>query len=120
MRKALADPFNCKGRYSDTSGQGCEELEFAVTDGPALARAYKIPSLRGVGQRAPYMHAGQYATLDEVADHYSRAPPAVDGKTEIEPLNLSADERRQIVAFLKTLDERKPLWGGLRVWPRAS
>ena len=104
-RGALADPFNCKGAYSDAP-DACEELEFAVVHSPAQVRAYKVPSLRGVAQRAPYMHAGQLSSLDEVVDHYSRAPRAPAGASEIKPLHLDVDERRQIVAFLRTLDER--------------
>jgi cytochrome c peroxidase len=104
VRAAIADPFNCKGAYSDAPTR-CEELEFVVIDGPAQVRAYKVPSLRGVGQRASYMHAGQFASLEQVVDHYSRAPRASDGTSEIKPLRLNADERRQIVAFLHTLDE---------------
>lgn len=105
VRAALADPFNCKGAYSDAPNR-CEELEFAVVDSPAQVRAYKVPSLRGVAQRAPYMHAGQFSSLEQVVDHYSHAPAAPDGTSEIKPLDLTADERRQIVAFLRTLDER--------------
>jgi len=41
----------------------CGELRFAVTEGPELLRAFKTPSLRNVAERAPYMHAGQIATL---------------------------------------------------------
>lgn len=104
-RMAIADPFNCKGAYSDAP-TGCDELEFAIVDSPAQVRAYKVPSLRGVGQRAPYMHAGQFASLEQVVDHYSRAPRAPDGTSELKPLRLGADERRQIVAFLRTLDEQ--------------
>ena len=105
IRTAIADPFNCKGVYSDAP-MGCEELEFAVVDNPAQVRAYKIPSLRGVGQRAPYMHAGQFSSLEQVVEHYNRAPRAPDGMSEIKPLGLSPDERRQIVTFLRTLDEQ--------------
>nr|WP_255500821.1 cytochrome c peroxidase [Caulobacter sp. 17J80-11] len=106
VRQVVDDPFNCKGRYSDAQGEGCDELEFAVVDDPAQVRAYKVPSLRGVRRRAPYMHAGQFATLDQVLDHYSRAPAAPEGVSELRTLDLSADERRQIVAFLRTLDEQ--------------
>jgi cytochrome c peroxidase len=107
VRTAIADPFNCAGAYSDAPAN-CEELEFAVVGNPGQVRAYKVPSLRGVGQRAPYMHAGQFSSLDEVVDHYSRAPGAPSGTSEIRPLSLSPAERRQIVAFLRTLDEQDP------------
>jgi cytochrome c peroxidase len=104
--KALADPFNCRGAYSDAGGKGCDELDFAVVDDPAQVRAYKVPSLRGATRRAPYMHAGQFATLDQVLDHYSRAPKAPAGTSELRPIRFSADERRQIIAFLRTLEEQ--------------
>ena len=66
-------------------------------------RAYKTPSLRGVADRAPYMHAEQLATLAEVIEHYDRAPAAPAGHSEFKPLRLSAKEKRQIEAFLRTL-----------------
>ena len=75
-----------------------------VKDRPELRRAYKTPSLRGVAGRPPYMHAGQIATLDEVVDHYARAPASEDGHSELNPLTLSERERKELVAFLKTLD----------------
>jgi cytochrome c peroxidase len=102
--KALSDPFNCLGAYSDARREQCEELSFAVA-GTAQAGAFKVPSLRGVGQRAPYMHAGQLMSLDQVVDHYNRAPAAAAGISELRPLQLSPRERRQIVTFLRTLDE---------------
>ena len=103
VKLALADPFNCRGRFSDSPGAACDELDFAVTDGPELLRAYKVPSLRGVAERAQFMHAGQFANLDEVLDHYSRAPAAPAGHSELARLDLSARERRQLIAFLRSL-----------------
>jgi len=50
------------------------------------------------------MHDGSLATLDEVIDFYDgggRANPSLD--PEIRPLRLSAEERRQLVAFLRTV-----------------
>ena len=53
------------------------------------------------------MHAGQFSTLSEVIDHYNRAPNAPAGHSELEPLRLSAQERRQIEAFLRSLSGTK-------------
>ena len=52
------------------------------------------------------MHAGQFATLEEVLNHYNIAPvpPVGHSHSELEPLNLSAKEIAQMIAFLKTLD----------------
>jgi cytochrome c peroxidase len=38
-----------------------------------------------------------------VIAHYDRAPAAPFGHSELKPLRLSKDERRQIEAFLRTL-----------------
>ena len=98
----LRDEFNCRSRWSD-AGSKCAELDFLVTADRVLERAFKVPSLRNVAERAPYMHAGQIATLSGVIDHYNRAPKAPAGHSELEPLRLSAQERRRIEAFLRSL-----------------
>lgn len=98
----VRDEFNCRSRWSDARGR-CPELEFMVTGDHAQERAYKVPSLRNVAERAPYMHAGQLSTLAEVIGHYDRAPAAPAGQSELHALRLSASERRQLEAFLRTL-----------------
>jgi cytochrome c peroxidase len=98
-----ADEFNCRSRWSDAKPGQCAELEFLAPAGHQLERAYKVPSLRDVAERAPYMHAGQFSTLAEVLEHYNRAPRAPSGHTELKPLRLSDAELRQLEAFLRTL-----------------
>ncbi|MFC3323780.1 cytochrome-c peroxidase [Mesorhizobium cantuariense] len=100
-----ADPFNCFGAYRDGDAGACGELRFMVKDAPQLIRAYKTPSLRGAATRPPYMHAGQFSSLDEVVAHYAKAAPSVEGVSEVRPLELSDRERAALVAFLKTLAE---------------
>jgi cytochrome c peroxidase len=99
----LADPFNCEGPYSDAGGK-CDELRFMIRDGEELERAFKTPSLRGVASRAPYMHSGQIATLEDVVAHYSAAPAAPSGHSEVNPITLTDRGRAALVAFLKTLE----------------
>ena len=101
--QVLADEFNCRSRWSDADTDDCAELDFLNADGHELERAMKVPSLRNVADRAPYMHAGQMATLDDVLDHYNRAPAAPSGHTELRPLHLNARELRQIEAYLRSL-----------------
>ena len=105
VAQVQADPFNCFGKFRDGDESACRELRFMVKDGEPLVRAYKTPSLRGAATRAPYMHAGQFSTLDEVMAHYSKAAPSVEGVSEIHPVDLSDRERAALVAFLKTLSE---------------
>ncbi len=103
LAKVTADPFNCMGPYSDASPEDCAELRFIATDDPRMLRAFKTPSLRAVSERAPYMHAGQFASLEEVLEHYRRAPSAPSGKSELRRTGLSAREAEQLVAFLRAL-----------------
>lgn len=104
VRQVLAGEFNCTSKYSDAKPGDCEELTFAVTSGPELVRAYKTPSLRGLAARAPYMHAGQFTSLERVVAHYNAAPRAPFGHSELKPLNLSPAEQAHLVAFLRTLN----------------
>jgi cytochrome c peroxidase len=101
--QVLTDEFNCLSRYSDAKPEQCLELRFIKVDAHEMERQFKPPSLRGVAERAPYMHAGQFKTLEEVLHHYNTAPPAPAGHSELVPLNLSAQEIAQLIAFLKTL-----------------
>ncbi len=101
-----ADPFNCLGRFRDGGPEACGELRFMRRTGTELIRAFKTPSLRGAADRPPYMHAGQFSSLDEVVAHYAEAPAGVEGVTEIHPLSLSERERAALVAFLKTLSQQ--------------
>ncbi|MBL1434804.1 MAG: hypothetical protein COB08_001200 [Rhodobacteraceae bacterium] len=98
-----ADEFNCLGRYSDAAPARCGTLRFMSRDEHLFERAYKSPSLRGVADRPPYMHAGQLATLALVVEHYNRAMPSISGHTELEPLGLTTAEKAALLAFLKTL-----------------
>jgi len=98
----LNDEFNCRSQWSDAR-ERCSELEFIGTGEHTLDRAYKVPSLRNVADRAPYMDAGQFATLADVLDHYNRAPAAATGHSDLKPLRLKPAELRQLEAFLRTL-----------------
>lgn len=103
-QQVLADEFNCLSVYSDARPEQCSELNFLVLDEHQQERQFKPPTLRNVAERGPYMHAGQFATLEEVLNHYNTAPEAPSGHSELEPLHLSQKQIGQIIAFLKTLD----------------
>ncbi len=115
------DLFNGKARCS-----GCHN-GYALTDGSfhdigtahgddigrgrlfptsvKLRYAFKTPTLRDVARRAPYMHDGSVATLDEVIDLYDRG--GIDRPSRsalIFPLQLTSDEKADLIAFLQTLN----------------
>jgi cytochrome c peroxidase len=112
IAKLQKDEFNCLGPFSDAAPAQCQELRFMVTDEAALEGAFKTPGLRNVASRAPYMHAGQLTSLEQVVTHYVTAPQAAVGHSELSdehrsqgrPIRLSAREVEDLVAFLGTLE----------------
>jgi cytochrome c peroxidase len=99
------DPFNCLGKFSDSAPpKSCMESKLIRYDQPQHRGAFKAPSLRGVAQRAPYMHDGRFKTLREVLQHYNNAPKAEIGSSKLIPLGLSDQQLSDIEAFLQTLN----------------
>jgi cytochrome c peroxidase len=73
--------------------------------------AFKVPTLRNIALTAPYMHNGAFKSLEDVIDFYDRgggvgAGLRVPNQTlSANPLRLRAFERRDLVAFLRTLTD---------------
>ncbi len=71
---------------------------------------FRVPSLREVKYTAPYMHNGVFATLDEVVEFYSQGGGKGANKTPLlKPLNLSAEEKKDLVVFIESLSMTEPL-----------
>ena len=97
------DAFENNGAAVTDADPGRARVTFSDAD----RGAFRVPSLRGVARTAPYFHDGRLATLDAVVAHYSRGGDATPGQSpRVRPLHLSAPERDDLVAFLRTLDDR--------------
>src|SRR5690606_3688972 len=69
IARVMGDEFNCAGPWSDHPDKAqCGVM--SLTGERAEVGAFKTPSLRSVSLTAPYMHTGNFATLDEVIRHY--------------------------------------------------
>ena len=69
-----------------------------------MQHAFKTPGLRDIERRAPYMHDGSLETLEEVVDHYiSGGVQRPSLSPEMYALDLSSQERDDLVAFLRTM-----------------
>jgi cytochrome c peroxidase len=70
-----------------------------------MQHAFKTPTLRNVVDRRPYMHDGSLATLEQVIDYYDRGGDAKRPglAPEIKTLALTAAEKQDLVAFMRTL-----------------
>jgi cytochrome c peroxidase len=113
--------YNLPGRFSypdDNLGL------FAHTAQPQDVGRFRVPTLRNIALTAPYMHDGSIATLDEVLDHYvaggRTANPA--RSTGLGPLQLTAADRADLLAFLDSLTDAPllddPRWSD--PWPSAG
>lgn len=78
---------------------------YAVSKQPDDRGRFVTPALRGLPHTGPYMHNGMFATLDEVvAFHDQGGGPG----SELQPLGLSARERKALVAFLRAWSAPMP------------
>ena len=93
----------------------CEhQVPCLLTDSILLDRAiarFKTPGLRDLGHSAPYMHNGQFDTLDDIITFYglvsaqARAATLRNGATQLQGIALTAGDTASLVAFLKSLNE---------------
>jgi cytochrome c peroxidase len=108
----LSSRFNAAGAYSDDPVEGARQLEgLAVPMPDATQGAFRTASLRGVAETEPYMHSGQFATLEQVIDFYDAGggTPAVGTRNpRLQPLGLTPEEKADLVQFLRSLSGEAP------------
>lgn len=77
---------------------------YTVTNREADKGAFKTPTLRNVATRPPYMHDGSLKTLEEVVAFYNKGGHRNRWlSAAIQPLNFTAAEQADLVAFLEAL-----------------
>ena len=82
---------------------------FVITKEERDRGAFKTPTLLNVAKSAPYFHDGSVATLEEAVE--IMAGGGIDNPhrdATLEPARISADEKRQILDFLRELDTEAP------------
>jgi cytochrome c peroxidase len=80
------------------------------TKNPKDIGKFRTPSLRELKYTAPYMHNGIFYTLDEVVDFYDKGGGGGPNKSPlVKKLGLSAQEKKDLVAFLEALSMDSPL-----------
>lgn len=80
-----------------------------ITGEPSDLYKYKTPSLRNVALTYPYMHDGSLGTLEKCLDHYTNG---IINTVNLDPqlqsgIQMTADEKKDIIAFLNTLTDYK-------------
>jgi cytochrome c peroxidase len=94
LAAVLASRFNLLGRYNDdaTRASAGHTRQAAAEPNANREGFFRTPSLREVAATGPYMHDGSVASLCDAAREHAQGQPA-----------LSLDERRDVLAFLRTL-----------------
>lgn len=65
---------------------------------------FRIPTLRNIEYTAPYMHDGRFETLQEVLEHYNSGGHRISNTDPlIYPLNLTDQQKADLLAFIHTL-----------------
>jgi cytochrome c peroxidase len=90
-------------------GGAVDSGRYVVTRNPLDRGAFKTPGLRNVDTHAPYMHDGSLPTLEAVIDYYNRGGNSDANKSKLlTPLGLTAQEKRDLLAFLQALTGDTP------------
>jgi len=94
--------FENNGLYKDYLDFG----RFRLTGDTADLARFKVPSLRNIEVTSPYMHDGSFPNLEAVIEHYNEGgKPNVQKNQLIVPLHLTKQEKKDLVAFLKSLTD---------------
>lgn len=109
------DCFHCHGGYNFTDysfhNNGIYEAyadsgRARVTGKNEDVGKFKVPSLRNIAHTGPYMHDGSMKTLEEVVEHYASGGKNHPNKSGlIFPKNLSAQDKADLVNFMKALSD---------------
>jgi cytochrome c peroxidase len=84
---------------------------YYFTKSPVHLFAFKTPTVRNIALTAPYMHNGVFETLEEVIEFYNQGggwglgTGPVNQTLPAEKLNLTKQEKKDIIAFLHTLTD---------------
>lgn len=109
----IGSEFEVIGTPMDTgvTQLSADKGRFLVNPAIETLHAIRTPTLLNVSRTKPYMHNGVFGTLAEVLEFYNQGGGAgkglvVNNQTlSSTPLNLSASEKKQILAFLNSLNE---------------
>lgn len=102
----LASPLNVNGAYSDDT---TTTKLAGLVQADSQKGQFRTPTLRNVARTAPYMHAGQLATLAEVVKYYDQGggDPGDAGVTKdplFKPLGLQGTTAADLVKFMESLN----------------
>ena len=103
------DKFEKNGLAIDTTLNDLGRIK--ITNKKEDYLRFKVPTLRNIQFTFPYMHDGRFKTLTEVVKHYNSLGNDKSLPNELaKPMNLSDNDRVDLVLFLKTLTDNEFLF----------
>ncbi|MEC4003480.1 cytochrome c peroxidase [Flavobacterium sp. SUN052] len=112
-----SDKFENNGLVIDPTLNDIGRMK--ITQNPKDSLRFKVPTLRNIQFTFPYMHDGRFKTLTEVVKHYNSLQKSKNLSKELsKPMNLSDNDRTDLVAFLKTLTDKEFLFNPRFSYPK--
>jgi len=107
------EPLFTNGNFADNGLSLDKTLNdfgrFKITQNTKDSFCFKIPTLRNIEYSYPYMHDGRFNNISQVLNHYSKG--IKDRKsldvTLQKPIELSSNEKVDLLSFLLTLSEKE-------------
>ncbi|MBX2878491.1 MAG: hypothetical protein KTR32_01090 [Granulosicoccus sp.] len=108
IKRVRKDRYNLLGPYSHNPAADATRKVETVTLGQVNFGQWRTPSLRNLRYTAPYTHDGSLKTLRDVVDFYADIDPArlhSKGESILKPLDMTEQDRQDLVRFLESLSE---------------
>ncbi len=94
--------FESNGLFEQYADTGRQRITTLAED----RGKFSVPSLRNISVTGPYMHDGSIADLSAVVERYNQGGTDFFNKNPIiQPLNLSIQEKQDLISFLKSLED---------------
>ena len=95
---------------------------FSITGLKEDSLKFKVPTLRNIEFTSPYMHDGRFQTLNQVLNHYIKGimPSSTLSGILKNGINLSPNEKADVVAFLLTLSDKEFVFNPQFSYPKSS
>ncbi|RTY93688.1 cytochrome-c peroxidase [Flavobacterium sp. GT3R68] len=104
-----SEKFKNNGLSIDTTLNDIGRMK--ITNNPKDYLLFKVPTLRNIQFTFPYMHDGRFKKLSDVVKHYNSISPHENLPEQLRnPMNLSDNDRIDLVLFLTTLTDSESLF----------
>lgn len=96
-----------------------DQGRFTITKQTNDSLKFKVPSLRNLSYTNPYMHDGRFNKLNQVLNHYISIKESKVLSPELKkPIQLTSNQKTDLVAFLLTLNDSAFVFNPQHQYPK--